>query len=205
MVCAAEHGQSSPGSSTPGQPNSLKQQSIEAKELLPIVMACMVWGTTWSKNAVLVHCANQAVVEVVNPGYCKDPQLMQLLRCLFFIITLFKISVKAAYIVGHRNTGADALSRENICTSFLSGPHSKQDLNFHPNSTDRASDPPTAGLDITSLVPTVHKLFVAGLVLSTKRAYHSGGVRYHKFCADAKVTPFPTFEKILLLFVGFLH
>ena len=57
-------------------PNCLKQQSIAAKELLPIVMPCMVWGKTWSKNVVLVHCDNQAVVEVVNAGYCKDPHLM---------------------------------------------------------------------------------------------------------------------------------
>ena len=60
-------------------------------------------------------------------------------------------------------------------------------------------------MDITTLVPTVHKLFAAGLAPSTKRAYKSGGVRYQKFCADAKLTPFPTSEKVLLLFVGFLH
>ena len=59
-------------------------------------------------------------------------------------------------------------------------------------------------MDITSLVPTIHKLFAAGLAPSTKRAYYSGGVHYCKFCADAKVTPFPTSEKLLLLFVGFL-
>ena len=71
-------------------PECFKQQSIAVKELLPIVMACMVWGKTWCKNAVLVHCDNQAVVEVVNAGYCKDSYLMQLLRCLFFITTFSK-------------------------------------------------------------------------------------------------------------------
>ena len=65
-------------------PECFKQQSIAVKELLPIVMACMVWGKTWCKNAVLVHCDNQAVVEVVNAGYCKDAHLMQLLRCHIF-------------------------------------------------------------------------------------------------------------------------
>ena len=54
-----------------------------------ISMACMVWGKTWSKNAVFVYCDNQAVVEVINAGYCNDPHLMQLLRCLFFITTFF--------------------------------------------------------------------------------------------------------------------
>ena len=92
-----------------------------------------------------------------------------------------------------------------VCTSFSLRSPQQTRPQLHPNSTDRASDPPTAGLDITSLVPTIHKLFAAGLAPSTKRAYHSRGVCYRKFCADAKVTPFPTSEKILLLFVSFLH
>ena len=61
-------------------------------------MACMVWGKTWCKNTVLVHCDNQVVVEVVNAACCKDSHVMQLLRCLFFIATFFKISVKTAHI-----------------------------------------------------------------------------------------------------------
>ena len=35
--------------------------------------------------------------------------------------------------------------------------------------------------------------------------YESGGKRYLKFCDKAQLTPFPTSEKILLLFVGYLH
>ena len=99
-------------------PECFKQQSIAVKELLPIVMACMVWGKTWCKNAVLVHCDNQAVVEVVNAGYCKDAHHMQLLLCLFFITTFFKVSVKAAHIAGCKNAGADALSRNNMHLFF---------------------------------------------------------------------------------------
>jgi len=64
---------------------------------------------------------------------------------------------------------------------------------------------PTARLDITGLVPIVHKLFTAGLAPSTKRAYKSGGKCYYKFCMLARLATFPTFETILLLFVGFLH
>ena len=33
---------------------------------------------------MLAHCDNQVVVEVINTGSCKDPELMQLLRLLFF-------------------------------------------------------------------------------------------------------------------------
>ena len=108
-------------------------------------MACMVWGKTWRKNTVLVYCDNQAVVEVVNASYCKDSHFMQLLRCLFFITTFFKISVNAVHIAGRMNTGADALSRNNMHLFFSQVPTAnKTPPNFHPVGADRASGPPTA-------------------------------------------------------------
>ena len=61
-----------------------KDQSIAVKELLSIVMACILWGKEWQNTSVLAHCDNQVVVEMVNSGYSKDTELMQLLRCLFF-------------------------------------------------------------------------------------------------------------------------
>ena len=72
-------------------PKCFKQQSIAVKELLPIVMACMVWGKTLSKYAVIIHCDNQVVVELINAGYCKDSHLMQLLWCLFSFQNLYHV------------------------------------------------------------------------------------------------------------------
>ena len=46
----------------------------------------MLWGSGWQGELVVVHCNNLAVVEHVNAGYSKDPLLMQLPCCLFFII-----------------------------------------------------------------------------------------------------------------------
>ncbi len=59
-------------------PHEFGTHSIAVKELLPVVMACVVWGRSWRRKAVLAHCDNQAVVEVVYAGYSKDPHLMQL-------------------------------------------------------------------------------------------------------------------------------
>ena len=69
-------------------PKKFQHQSIAVKELQPIVMACILWGKEWQNTSVLAHCDNQAVVEVVNSGYAKDTELMQLLRCLFFCESL---------------------------------------------------------------------------------------------------------------------
>ena len=95
-------------------PNEFSTRSIAVKELLPIVMACIVWGKAWRQKKVLAHCDNQAVVEVVNSGYSKDAELMQLLRSLFFITAYLEIALEAVHIPGHHNTGADAISRDNL-------------------------------------------------------------------------------------------
>ena len=44
-------------------------QSIATTELVPIVMACVLWGKAWRNQQIVAHCDNQAVVEVVNAGY----------------------------------------------------------------------------------------------------------------------------------------
>ncbi len=46
----------------------LRDGSITLKELLPVVLACAVWGEQWKLKVVLVHCDNQGVVSVVNSG-----------------------------------------------------------------------------------------------------------------------------------------
>ncbi len=58
-------------------PDDFASCSIAVKELVPIVLACIVWGKTWSRQYVLAHCDNQAVVEVLNSGSCNDPDLME--------------------------------------------------------------------------------------------------------------------------------
>ena len=88
-------------------------QSIATKELVPIVMACVLWGEAWRNQQIVAHCDNQAVVEVVNAGYCKDPALMQLLRCLFFVTAYFELGMRAMHVPGHLNSWADAISRNN--------------------------------------------------------------------------------------------
>ena len=90
-------------------PQDLQDWAIAVKELIPIVVAAMVWGKRWAGQSIQVHCDNQAVV---NSGYCKDPIMMQLICCLFFISAYFKILLRATHIPGHLNTGT--ISRNNL-------------------------------------------------------------------------------------------
>ena len=61
--------------------------SIAAKELQPIIKATAIWGPSWRGATVtaLCHCDNEAVVAAVKSGYCRDPTLAHMLRCLFFL------------------------------------------------------------------------------------------------------------------------
>jgi hypothetical protein len=83
------------------------------------VLAAAVWGRRWSGRTVVVCCDNSAVVDTLNKGCCRDPEVMHLVRCLAFLKARFQFSVTASHIEGSRNVLADALSRDNL-DSFLS-------------------------------------------------------------------------------------
>jgi len=65
--------------------------NIMAKELVPIVLSCAVWGKQLAGHRVLFECDNSSVVAAVNRQYMKAPELMQLLRCLRFFVAHFDI------------------------------------------------------------------------------------------------------------------
>ena len=100
-------------------PSVFVGHSIAVKELLPIVLACIVWGHMWRHQSILAHCDNQSVVDVINSGYSKDAELMHLLRSLFFITANLQISLRAAHIPGVENIGANAISRDNLMLFHL--------------------------------------------------------------------------------------
>lgn len=90
-----------------------EQWHIAPKELLPIVLAGLLWGKEWSDMMIQCHCDNRAVVDVVNNGYSRDKEMMHLLRCLFFISEHHHFLVEAVHLPGKLNVAADALSRNN--------------------------------------------------------------------------------------------
>lgn len=102
----------------------LENESITFKELLPIVVAGIIWGPAWHGKTVTVHCDNQGAVSVVNSGYSRVPEIMHLLRCLFFIRATFQFTLWAVYLPGRENALADAISRDNLSVLFTQVPQS---------------------------------------------------------------------------------
>ena len=106
--------------------------SIAAKELAPVAIAVAVWRQLWQRKTALVHCDNQAMVEVINAGSCKDPLLMQHIRCMFFITAYFEIAIRAVHILGRANGGADAISRNDLPHFFSQVPRASHQVTIIP-------------------------------------------------------------------------
>ena len=71
------------------------------------MLACAAWGPQWQGWLVHVWCDNQAAVRAIAAHSCRDPGLMHLLRCLFFMEAFFQFQLSASHIPGVNNTLAD--------------------------------------------------------------------------------------------------
>ena len=87
---------------------------ITVKEMVPIVMAAAIWGSSWRAKSILVQCDNSAVVSIINHGALKNQVAMHLARCLAFITAKFDLHMLASHIKGTDNILADTLSRDNL-------------------------------------------------------------------------------------------
>lgn len=92
--------------------------AITIKDLLPIMFVVVVWGRRWQAQKVRCHCDNQAVIAVLRSRSSKQPQLMHMLHCLFFIEASYGFELSASYIPTKVNDLADDLSCNNL-SSFL--------------------------------------------------------------------------------------
>ena len=56
-------------------------------EILDIVVACKVWANYWANKRIQIWCDNQAVVEVLTTGKCKDKTLPVCAKNIWFIVS----------------------------------------------------------------------------------------------------------------------
>lgn len=99
-----------------GWPRQFEKFSIQWKELFPIYVACVLWGSDFKGKRILFHCDNQAVVDIWSNKASKSSEVSALLRKLFFIAANNEFVVKVAHIAGINNSIADSLSRSQIAT-----------------------------------------------------------------------------------------
>ena len=87
------------------------QRSIAWRELFAIVTACATWGSSWMRKRILFHCDNASVVDIWRKGSCIAPDIMSLVRTLYFLAARGNYHIGIAHIPGAQNRIADLLSR----------------------------------------------------------------------------------------------
>ncbi len=136
----------------------VKERSIMPKELLPIVIAAVVWGVHWRGSTVKAWCDNMAVVATIKSGSCKEKKVMHLMRCLAFIEAIRSFTIVADHIKGEDNVVADALSRNksNVTQSNQEGFDQKQSNPGRERTGKRPGEMAPPGGHVVS-VETVRK------------------------------------------------
>ena len=76
---------------------------IMAKELVPIICSCVVWGSQLTRKSILFQCDNLSLVLAIK-------LVMQLPRILTFFVTHFDMHITSTHISGTFNVSADHLS-----------------------------------------------------------------------------------------------
>ena len=92
---------------------------VMVNELLPIVLACTVWGPRWAHHQVICVYDNQAVVACLHSRTCRVPHIMKMLHMLAFVEAHLAFSLAPSYI----DTKASHLANDLSCdllSSFLS-------------------------------------------------------------------------------------
>ena len=85
-------------------------QSIEYKELLPLVLAAYLWGPLWASKRVNFLSDNRSVVEILRSGTSRAPTIMSLVRYLSLLAARHSFSFTASPVRGKSNLIADSLS-----------------------------------------------------------------------------------------------
>lgn len=130
--------------------------NIMAKELLPILLSCAVWGPQLARKKILIQCDNSSVVAALKKGSAHDDTVMHLLRCLWFFVAHYNMVLLPEHIAGSDNCTADLLSRNNLHNFFSINPQASPVPAPVPLPLWRLLAPP--GLDWTSA--TFRQLFL---------------------------------------------
>ena len=92
-------------------PKGYMDYSIVHLEILNIMVALKVWGSSWKDKYIEVFCDNLAVVQVLKTGRAKDIRLATFVRNIWLITSIFNIHLAITHIPGKSNSIGDLLSR----------------------------------------------------------------------------------------------
>lgn len=80
-------------------------------EIIPIAVACRLWGSLWERKHIVAFCDNATVVEAINKGRSSSKTIMPFLRRITWQSVINNFILSARHVPGHANIIADVLSR----------------------------------------------------------------------------------------------
>ena len=87
---------------------------IGVLELFAVYCAIVAWGKQLRDRQIVIFSDNEANVKIWETGSSKDPNIMRLVRLLFFHCVEFNITVSLKHVAGAHNLYADLLSRLQV-------------------------------------------------------------------------------------------
>lgn len=91
-------------------PSHWKSKHINICELVPIFLALTTWGTHFRHSCSTFRSNNKAVVDVLNAGTAKDPDMLMVLRKVTLLTLHLCVNICALLYPGRSNIIADHLS-----------------------------------------------------------------------------------------------
>ncbi|OWA55484.1 hypothetical protein BV898_19870 [Hypsibius exemplaris] len=83
---------------------------IAWQEMVPVYLACLVWGKHWHSKRILFHSDNESVVAAWAKFSSSHKGIMDLIRRIYFLAATGNFAVQITHVAGV-NSVADALSR----------------------------------------------------------------------------------------------
>lgn len=96
--------------------------NIAVLELIPIVLAAILWGDSWSGKCILFHTDSMAAHFSAQSLLPSDPHLSSLIRELAIISVEKDFQFQTKHLPGKLNILADLLSRDRHTEFFLEHP-----------------------------------------------------------------------------------
>lgn len=84
---------------------------INVLELLTVLVAAKRWGHLWQGDHIIVRSDNMATVSAVNHSTSRSPELLSLVKEIFWLSVRFNFRLSAVHIPGKLNVLSDHLSR----------------------------------------------------------------------------------------------
>lgn len=88
--------------------------SMSWLEMIPILVACMLWGHYWRGLRIRMYCDNAGVVGAWKKGWAREPRLMSLMRQTLYVAACNGFTLQCCHLPSDNNNLADALSRLQI-------------------------------------------------------------------------------------------